>query len=171
MRLPDDDLPAQPPGQRPCMDDYEFNTWEFWNERTYPKARAKSPCEDCTLAFSDEMVSMGLCDGIPTVVLKSKSKGTSSGEHLSRSEAQELRYSTESDAEKAARSEVHSVAWTPERRAWMSRMMKRRNADPEWRLKHGKVCREEGCKGKVRSNGLCNKHHVAWLRRKAKEHE
>jgi hypothetical protein len=98
MKLPDDYKPVQPPGQRPCMDDYEYDTWEFWNSRTMKKDTAQSPCEDCTVDFSQEMAKIGLCDGVPTVVLSPKGK-----------------VSTDSPV-KAARVHAHKATWTPERR-------------------------------------------------------
>ena len=170
MRLPDDDKPTQPPGQRPCMDDYEYNTWSFWNERTSSKDRAASPCEDCTLAFSEEMATLGLCDGTPTVVIKSKHRGTTSGEHLTRSEAQTLRYREEPTPAKAARVHAHKAAWTPERRARMSRLMKQRNLDPAWQARErGGTCDE--CHRPRHSNGKCRRHYARLIRKQQKEHE
>ena len=171
MRLPDDDKPEQPPGQRPCMDDYEYNTWEFWNNRTMAKDTAKSPCEDCTVDYSREMAKMGLCDGTPPAKLRAK-HGTSSGEHLARGEAQELRYSTEPSPVKAARVHAHKATWTPERRERMSRLMKERNLDPAWRERvKGGQCAEPKCKKGVHSNGLCRTHYQRSLRNKRKEHK
>lgn len=170
MRLPDDDKPEQPPGQRPCMDDYEFNTWEFWNNRTMAKDKAISPCEDCTVDFSREMAKIGLCDGTPTVVIRSRHKGTSSGEHLTRSEAQELRYSDESSPVKAARVHAHKATWTPERRERMSRLMKERNLDPAWRERtKGGQCAE--CTKGVHSNGLCRTHYQKHLRHQKRKEQ
>jgi hypothetical protein len=165
MKLPDDDKPEQPPGQRPCMDDYEYNTWEFWNNRTMAKDYAKSPCEDCTVDYSREMAKMGLCDGTPSVVIRSRHLGTSSGEKLSVS-------NTETSPVKAARVHAHKAAWTPERRERMSRLMRERNLDPAWqnRVQGGK-CAELRCKSPVHSKGLCQKHYAKSLRDTRKEHD
>ena len=169
MNLPDDDKPVRPPGQRPCMEDGEYDTWDFYNARTATLNRASSPCEDCTLAFSEEMATLGLCDGTPPIVIRSKHRGTSSGERLTRSEAQKLRYSTELDQAKQARVKAHKASWSPQRRARMSELMRQRNLDPNWQArKKGVTCDE--CRKPVYARGKCLQHYMRLFRKQRKEH-
>lgn len=47
------------------MDTEEHAVWVLHNAATTGQNRAKSPCEDCTRSFSNEMRLIDLCDGEP----------------------------------------------------------------------------------------------------------
>ena len=48
-----------------CMDARELARWEMANGRCRSPVAARSPCRDCTAAFSDEMRFEGRCSGRP----------------------------------------------------------------------------------------------------------
>lgn len=49
-----------------CMPAADFAEWQAFNERT-AGGRASRPCEDCPLAYAEEMRAKGMCNGEPGI--------------------------------------------------------------------------------------------------------
>lgn len=48
-----------------CMTVEEFDRWTAMNEGTLGRAKADTPCRDCSLAWHLGRVMLGECDGTP----------------------------------------------------------------------------------------------------------
>ena len=153
--------------QPKCFTRAEFLSWLGANEAIVgTRGKSQNACSDCTKTFAEEQRALGQCDGnYPRERVRSKSHGTSSGEHLERAEAQRLRRSEER-ARRGPNPQAEKMAqlWAdPAYRAdIMARRAKgKRSGRPK--LNSG-PCTVEGCAEEQATKRMCRPHYLQQLK-------